>query len=270
MKFHTLTLVHFLVFISFSIEAQTELIFVCDSTTQEPISFATIAGETSGFYSHVDGSFPRELLTEEEYRVSCVGYYPQTFRTGSVGDTLFLAQSQVQLGEAVVKGEYEAYEIGYHNLETADIYFGNATLIFATRLESSNLRKERIEEVIIPFKHLRRGDKFTVSIFSVDSNETPGELILSKEVEYDKRDDLARINIANYNLVMPEKGVFVAISEVEARNDGRLRLHKPLVQATTETSVRKTVLFSRNSWRPFIGVEKETWNLKVGLTLRPF
>ena len=167
MKFHTLTLVYFLVFISFRVGAQSELIFVCDSTTKEPISFATIAGDTSGFYSHVDGSFPRELLTEEEYRLSCVGYHPKTLQTNSVRDTFFLAPSPVQLGEAVVKGEYEAYEIGYHDDAESNNSIIGTNYITAVLVDSANQRRQRIQEIIIPFNRLRKGDQFTVFLFSL-------------------------------------------------------------------------------------------------------
>ncbi|MFZ6051908.1 peptidase associated/transthyretin-like domain-containing protein [Halocola ammonii] len=269
MKIYTPVLVCLFVFSSWCLKAQSELIFVCDSTTREPISFATIAGDTSGFYSHVDGSFPRELLTEEEYRVTCIGYHPKTLKTYSVRDTFFLAPSQVQLDEAVVKGEYETYEIGYHDLASSDHSFVGTNYITAVLVTSTNQRRQIVEEIIIPFNRLRKGDRFTVFLFSVNEKGNPGELIFEKEIHYENRRNEFRLDIQEYGIQLPREGVFLGVSLFSKDEEYRM-WQSPAAPATTKIYEELTFLFSHNEWHPLKGFEVEYWNLAVGLTVRPF
>lgn len=268
MKHHALILASVLFLVSLSAKPQSELILVCDSVSKEPISFATIAGDSSGFYSHVDGSFPNELLTEKEYRVTCIGYHPKTFKTGNVGDSIFLAPSQVQLGEAVVKGEYEAYEIGYHDLASSDHSFVGTNYITAVLVTSTNQRSQRVEEIIIPFNRLRKGDQFTVFLFSVDADGTPGKLIFEQKVIYEKRRNNFRLNLINNHILLPLEGLFVGVSLFSEHEEYKM-WQSPAAPATTEIYEEKTFLFSHNEWHPLRGFEVEYWNLAVGLKVRP-
>ena len=170
-------------FVSIQACGQKVEIIVADSSNHTPIPFATI-GSTSGsdgFYSDIKGEFPRKLLNDKEYEITCVGYHPKKINPAEVKDTIFLSPSEVKLREVEVKSSYKPFEIGYLQAHSSDDFSLHANPVLTARIECPKGRQVKIEQIIIPFKSLRKGDQFKVLLFKVKDDGSPGSLLFSRD-----------------------------------------------------------------------------------------
>ena len=220
--------------ISFSLSAQIRGV-VKDSISGEPIPFVNIwvENETIGTTSEIDGSFFLDASKDKNIVISVLGYERKTLKGKEIA-IVYLKPMAYDLREVVILNKKQSKKIEIGAIKNAIFQsFDNGPKIEAKFFpyQSSYSKTKFIKEVTI-FTDSRI-DSATIKIhfYSVDENGYPGEELLTKDyiVTLNKGVIKHRFNISQFDLVFPEKGMFVAYEKLLIESNKTGSKYQPYV-----------------------------------------
>ena len=193
---------------------------VKDSISGEPIPFVNIwvENETVGTTSEADGTFFLEASKQKNIVFSVLGYEKKTIK-GSEISLVNLKPTTYELNEIVVLNKKQSKKIEIGNIKDAIFQsFDNGPKVEAKFFpyQSSYSKTKFIKEVTI-FTDSRI-DSATIKIhfYSVDENGAPGKELLNKDfvVTLNKGVLRHKFDVSHFDMVFPEKGIFVAYEKL--------------------------------------------------------
>jgi hypothetical protein len=206
-------------FITFSLSAQIRGV-VKDSISGEPIPYVNIwvENETIGTTSEANGSFFLEASKQKNIVFSVLGYEKKTIK-GSEISLVNLKPTTYELNEIVVLNKKQSKKIEIGNIKDAIFQsFDNGPKVEAKFFpyQSSYSKTKFIKEVTIFTDSRIEEATIKLHFYSVDENGYPGEELLTKDyvVTLKKGVIKHRFNISQFDLVFPEKGMFVAYEKL--------------------------------------------------------
>ncbi|MDP5096125.1 MAG: carboxypeptidase-like regulatory domain-containing protein, partial [Flavobacterium sp.] len=208
---------------------------VKDSISGEPIPFVNIwvENETIGTTSEADGTFFLQASKEKNIVISVLGYERKILK-GSTISEVFLKPTTYDLREVVILNKKQSKKIEIGDIKNAIFQsFDNGPKIEAKFFpyQSSYSKTKFLKEVTI-FTDSRI-DSATIKIhfYSVDENGFPGEELLTKDyvVTLKKGVIKHRFNISQFDLVFPEKGMFVAYEKLLIESNKTGTKYQPYV-----------------------------------------
>ena len=208
---------------------------VKDSISGEPIPFVNIwvENETIGTTSEADGSFFLEASKEKNIVISVLGYERKTIK-GSEISLVNLKPTTYELNEIVVLNKKQSKKIEIGNIKDAIFQsFDNGPKVEAKFFpyQSSYSKTKFIKEVTI-FTDSRI-DSATIKIhfYSVDENGAPGKELLNKDfvVTLNKGVLRHKFDVSHFDMVFPEKGIFVAYEKLLIESNKTGTKYQPYV-----------------------------------------
>lgn len=224
----------FIYLISFSLSAQIRGV-VKDSISGEPIPYVNIwvENETVGSTSEADGTFFLEASKQKNIVISVLGYERKTLK-GSEISVVQLKPMTYDLREIVILNKKQSKQIEIGDIKNAIFQsFDNGPKIEAKFFpyQASYSKIKFIKEVTI-FTDSRIDDAtIKLHFYSVDENGFPGEELLTKDyiVTLKKGVIKHRFNISQFDLVFPEKGMFVAYEKLLIESNKTGTKYQPYV-----------------------------------------
>ena len=208
---------------------------VKDSISGEPIPYVNIwvDNETIGTTSEADGSFFLEASKEKNIVISVLGYEKKTIK-GSEISLVNLKPTTYELNEIVVLNKKQSKKIEIGNIKDAIFQsFDNGPKVEAKFFpyQSSYSKTKFIKEVTI-FTDSRI-DSATIKIhfYSVDENGAPGKELLNKDfvVTLNKGVLRHKFDVSHFDMVFPEKGIFVAYEKLLIESNKTGTKYQPYV-----------------------------------------
>ena len=208
---------------------------VKDSISGEPIPFVNIwvENETIGTTSEADGTFFLQASKEKNIVISVLGYERKTLN-GTEISIVQLKPMAYDLREVVILNKKQSKQIEIGDIKNAIFQsFDNGPKIEAKFFpyQASYNKTKFIKEVTI-FTDSRI-DNATIKLhfYSVDENGFPGEELLTKDyiVTLKKGVIKHRFNISQFDLVFPEKGMFVAYEKLLIESNKTGTKYQPYV-----------------------------------------
>ena len=208
---------------------------VKDSISGEPIPYVNIwvENETIGTTSEADGSFFLEASKEKNIVISVLGYEKKTIK-GSEISLVNLKPTTYELNEIVVLNKKQSKKIEIGNIKDAIFQsFDNGPKVEAKFFpyQSSYSKTKFIKEVTI-FTDSRI-DSATIKIhfYSVDENGAPGKELLNKDfvVTLNKGVLRHKFDVSHFDMVFPEKGIFVAYEKLLIESNKTGTKYQPYV-----------------------------------------
>ena len=208
---------------------------VKDSISGEPIPFVNIwvENETIGTTSEANGSFFLEASKQKNIVFSVLGYEKKTIK-GSEISLVNLKPTTYELNEIVVLNKKQSKKIEIGNIKDAIFQsFDNGPKVEAKFFpyQSSYSKTKFIKEVTI-FTDSRI-DSATIKIhfYSVDENGAPGKELLNKDfvVTLNKGVLRHKFDVSHFDMVFPEKGIFVAYEKLLIESNKTGTKYQPYV-----------------------------------------
>lgn len=223
-----------LFFISFSLTAQIRGV-VKDSISGEPIPFVNIwvENETIGTTSEIDGSFFLDASKDKNIVISVLGYERKTLKGKEIA-IVYLKPMAYDLREVVILNKKQSKKIEIGAIKNAVFQsFDNGPKIEAKFFpyQSSYSKTKFIKEVTIFTDSRIDSASIKIHFYSVDENGYPGEELLTKDyiVTLNKGVVKHRFNISQFDLVFPEKGMFVAYEKLLIESNKTGTKYQPYV-----------------------------------------
>ena len=208
---------------------------VKDSISGEPIPYVNIwvENETIGTTSEADGTFFLEASKQKNIVFSVLGYEKKTIK-GSEISLVNLKPTTYELNEIVVLNKKQSKKIEIGNIKDAIFQsFDNGPKVEAKFFpyQSSYSKTKFIKEVTI-FTDSRI-DSATIKIhfYSVDENGAPGKELLNKDfvVTLNKGVLRHKFDVSHFDMVFPEKGIFVAYEKLLIESNKTGTKYQPYV-----------------------------------------
>ena len=208
---------------------------VKDSISGEPIPFVNIwvENETIGTTSEADGTFFLEASKQKNIVISVLGYERKTLKGSEISE-VFLKPTTYDLREVVILNKKQSKQIEIGDIKNAIFQsFDNGPKIEAKFFpyQASYNKTKFIKEVTI-FTDSRI-DNATIKLhfYSVDENGFPGEELLTKDYTVTLKKGVIkhRFKISQFDLVFPEKGMFVAYEKLLIESNKTGTKYQPYV-----------------------------------------
>lgn len=199
----------------FSITAQIKGFIVDD---KKPIPYVNIwvENENIGTTSEENGSFT--IYVEDQNKIlvlSALGFETKKVKV-SEAEKVVLKRIIFQLDEVVISKSRSTVEVEIGNSKNINLSHlsGAKPWIFAKRFYYSNdfSKTPYIKNTIIFTKNEIKNATFKLRIYGVDKEGGPGLDLLNEDiivkVKKGKREN--KIDLTNYNLLIPQNGIFIA------------------------------------------------------------
>lgn len=255
-------------------KAQDTKLTIVDSLSNEPISYASASfvETNSGTYTNDYGVLNVDS-THNSVLISHVGYYSRKLERPFKDGKVKLRPQMYSLDEIIVKpGKKKTEETGFINFKSYLSYSGFSGDELAVYFPNRFNETKCLKELIIGFggnKHIKEymGIDF-VSVFKInfysqkENSSEPDTSILIKELVFTSRiiKSTTRINISEYNLRLPNSGLFVSIEWVGIESEKTKELitdyegrTEPFVSTTFEKT--NALVFERNKF------SNDNWSL---------
>ena len=208
---------------------------VKDSISGEPIPFVNIwvENETIGTTSEADGTFFLEASKEKNIVISVLGYERKILK-GTAISIVQLKPMTYDLAEVVILNKKQSKIIEIGDIKNAIFQsFDNGPKIEAKFFpyQASYSKTKFIKEVTI-FTDSRIDDAtIKLHFYSVDENGSPGKELLTKDyiVTLKKGIIKHRFVISQFDLIFPEKGMFVAYEKLLIESNKTGSKYQPYV-----------------------------------------
>lgn len=233
-----------LILVSATITAQIKGV-VKDSISGQPIPFVNIwvENEEIGTTSDFDGSFSILVKdTNKKLVFSALGFEKKIVKLSNVKEVL-LKTALIELNEVVVLNKKETKEIEIGKTDNPILQtFDNGPKIeakFFPYLDS--YKKTRfIKKVTIQTDSKIEEATIKIHFYAVNEDGSPGEELLSKDFLVTIKQGVLKnkINVSNFNLVLPTNGIFVAYEKliIEANKQEKLIIDP----STKNEKIKKT------------------------------
>jgi CarboxypepD_reg-like domain len=227
-----------LFFVSLSLSAQIKGIVV--DQNNNPIAYANIwvENENIGASTEENGSFVINIIDKNKNLIiSALGFEKKTIKA-SEAEKIKLNATIYQLNEVVIlnKKETKTIEIG----KTDNIIyqaFENGPRIDAKYFPHNISYKKTkfIKQVSIYTDSKIDNASIKIHFYDVDTNGLPGQELLVKNliVEVKKGQRRTFFDVSEYNLLIPQKGIFVAVERLIIEKN---KLEKTIKDVITNTS----------------------------------
>lgn len=204
----------------FSITAQIKGFVVDDKNQPIPYVNIWVENENIGTTSEENGSFT--IYVEDQNKVlilSALGFEIKKVKV-SEAEKVVLKRIIFQLDEVVISKKSGAVEVEIGDSKNINLSHlsGAKPLIFAKRFNYSNdfSKTPFIKNTIIFTKNEIKNATFKLRIFGVDKEGGPGLDLLNEDiivkVKKGKREN--KIDLTNYNLLIPKNGIFIAFESM--------------------------------------------------------
>ena len=200
---------------------------VIDFESKQPVQFATIKlikdGKlTNGFYTDENGSFT--LNSEKNYQivVSCIGYQTKNVTIDNTTNSIEIEKKIYNLDEVVITVKKDI-QIGFIDAKNSkDIVGVSLGLEVAVFIENKLDYPALIKSVQFKVKKTKEKIAYRLHLYEISENNLkPGDDLLNENFIYyiePKVQGLIDIDLSEYNIVLPKKGVFVCIEGVDGLN----------------------------------------------------
>ena len=221
-------------FISFSLSAQIKGV-VKDSISGEPIPYVNIwvENETVGTTSEANGSFFLDASKQKSIVFSVLGYEKKIIKGFEIS-SVNLKPTAYELNEIVVLNKKNSKKIEIGNIKNAIFQsFDNGPKVEAKFFpyQSAYSKTKFIKEVTL-FTDSRI-DSATIKIhfYSVDENGAPGKELVHKDFVVILKKGVLRhkFDVSHYDMVFPEKGLFVAYEKLLIESNKTGTKYQPYV-----------------------------------------
>jgi hypothetical protein len=240
----TLTIVLFL--ISFSAFSQTKGV-VKDSLSGKPIPFVNIwvENENIGGTSEENGEFTIHTSEKSKNLIfSAIGYQKKKLPISKVNEVA-LKPTEIQLDEVLIIKSFgtKQKEIGQTEsavLQTFDVGPRIDTKFFPY---SSVYKKTKfIKQITLQTDSAIENATLKIHLYSVNEKGFPDQELLKKDliVTIKKGSLKTQIDILNRKIVMPKKGIFVAIEKLLIESN---KVEKTTTNYNTKTTETKTTYY---------------------------
>ena len=232
-----------LLLFSVSLSAQIKGV-IKDSLSGKPISYVNIwvENENIATTSEEDGSFSIHTAANKKLIFSALGYEKKTIKA-SESAAVFLNSKAFDLDEVVIS----------NSIGTKQIVIGQTENTIAQAFDNG----PRMDVKFFPYqpsykttKYIKKVTLYTDSriddatiklhFFSVDDNGFPGEELLKKDLIVTVKNGTKnnKIDLSDYNLVMPKKGLFVGFEKLMIEKNKK---EKTIIDSNTlTTQIQKT------------------------------
>jgi len=208
---------------------------VKDSISGEPIPFVNIwvENETVGTTSEADGSFFLEASKEKNIVISVLGYERKTIKGREIS-IVQLKPMAYDLREVVILNKKQSKQIEIGDIKNAIFQsFDNGPKIEAKFFpyQASYNKTKFLKEVTIFTDSRIEEATIKLHFYSVDENGYPGEELLTKDYVVTLKKGIIkhRFNISQFDLVFPEKGMFVAYEKLLIESNKTGTKYQPYV-----------------------------------------
>ena len=267
----------FFLLITFSLSAQIKGI-VKDSISGKPIPFVNIwvENEEIGTTSDFDGSFSILVKdTNKKLVFSALGFEKKRVNVTNVKEVLLKA-SLIELDEVVLLNKKETKEIEIGKTENSILQtFDNGPKIEAKffSYQESYKKTKFIKKVTIQTDSKIVEATIKIHFYAVNEDGSPGEELLTKDFLVTIKQGILKnkINVSNFNLVLPTNGIFVAYEKlmIESNKQEKQIIDPYTKQKKTKKTYYPLVLYNyveRDYSYTFFGGK---WN-KITNELNPF
>jgi hypothetical protein len=227
-----------LIFIGFSAFSQIKGV-VKDSLSGQPIPYVNIwvENENTATTSEEDGTFSINVALEKNLIFSALGYQKKTIKASQTAKVL-LNSKAFDLEEVVIS----------NSIDTKRIIIGQTENTIAQAFDNG----PRIDVKYFPYnpayKKTRYLKKVTLStdsriedatirirFYKVDANGFPGEEMLKKDLIVSVKNGTKnnKIDLSDYNLVMPKNGLFVGFEKLMIEKNKK---EKTITDQNTKTT----------------------------------
>lgn len=200
----------------FSITAQIKGFVVDDKNQPIPYVNIWVENENIGTTSEENGSF--SITVEDQNKVlvlSALGFETKKVNV-SEAEKVVLKRIIFQLDEVIISKSRRTVEVEIGNSKNINSSHlsGASPWIFAKRFNYSNdfSKTPFIKNIIVFTKNEIKNATFKLRIFGVDKEGGPGLDLLNEDiivkVKKGKREN--KIDLTNYNLLIPKNGIFIA------------------------------------------------------------
>ena len=201
-----------------------------DESTEAPLAFARIYNSTQqkGVYTNAKGQFSIAVASTDTLRIDDMGYeMDQLFGDSlqkALADTNFILALKPRFFELEtfeVKGRNTPTyaSIGLHQPKRKTTLGSQiAGIEYCTLIQNPAYAGQLLEEVLLAFKRKSTG-KLRLHLYRVQSDGTPGEELLTKNVVFETanfKGKIGHIALDQQPLYLPESGVFVGIEWIKA------------------------------------------------------
>lgn len=236
----------FMILVFSKITAQIKGV-VKDSISGQPIPFVNIwlENEEIGTTSDFDGSFSIVVKdTNKNLVFSSLGFEKKTVNAINVKE-VFLKASLIELDEVVVLNKKETKEVEIGKTENSILQtFDNGPKIEAKYFpyQESYKKTKFIKKVSIQTDSKIIEATIKIHFYAVNEDGSPGEELLTKDFLVTIKQGILKnkINVSNFNLVMPTNGIFVAYEKliIEAN-----KLESRIIDAYTKKEKTKKTYY---------------------------
>lgn len=252
-----------------------EIIYLLDSLTRQPISYANIiyADSLSGTYTNNEGAFTKPKCGLVS--ISCVGYYSKQVISNFNYDTIFLIPQVYNLKEIVVHPKnYKEEIVGYANKKSEFSLGCPSGREVAILLENKKNQENLIEKVILKVdtrKIIRKTTNinfisvFKINFYCVENETNIGECIGSIILKSDKLTSNNSFDVSKLNLLLPKDGIFVGIEWVGKENPENNELYivtENLLEPFVSTTFKEnSIVYERKKFK------SDKWHLIDGTNI---
>nr|WP_294777036.1 carboxypeptidase-like regulatory domain-containing protein [uncultured Flavobacterium sp.] len=269
MKINRLIIVFFLQ--TLWVSGQTKGI-VKDSLTGQPISFVNIwvENENIATTSEEDGTFSIAVGKDKNLIFSALGYEKKTLKA-SQSTVVFLNSKAFDLDEVVISNSIGTKQItiGLTENTVAQAFDNGPRMDVKYFPYNSSYNKTKYLKKVTLYTDSRIEDAtIKLRFFKADANGYPGEEMLQKDliVSVKTGTKLNKIDLSDYNLVMPKNGLFVGFEKLMIEKNKREKTITD--QNTKTTTVQKTyyplVLYNFVERDALFTYSGGKWNKQVG------
>lgn len=221
----------------FSLSAQTKGI-VKDSLTGNPISYVNVwvENENIATTSEEDGTFSISATQDKTIIFSALGYEKKTIKA-SLAAEVFLRSKAFDLDEVIISNSIGTKQIVIGQTEnTIAQAFDNGPRMDVKYFPyNPNYKKTKFIKKVTIYTDSRIEDAtIKLRFFGVDENGFPGEELLKKDLIVSVKNGTKhnKIDLSDYNLIMPKKGLFVGFEKLMIEKNKK---EKTIVDQNTKT-----------------------------------
>ncbi|MBF6641456.1 carboxypeptidase-like regulatory domain-containing protein [Flavobacterium sp. J49] len=222
---------------------------VKDSLSGQPIPYVNIwvENENIATTSEEDGTFSINVASDKNLIFSALGYEKKTIKA-SQATAVFLSSKAFDLDEVIISNSIGTKQMVIGQTEnTVAQAFDNGPRIDVKYFpyNSAYQKTKYIKKIMLNTDSRIEDATVKIRFYRVDANGFPGEEMLKKDlivsVKYGTRHN--KIDLSDYNLVMPKAGLFVGFE--------KLMIEKNKKEKTVTDQNTKTIQIQK-IYYPFI------------------
>lgn len=252
------------------VSAQTKGV-VKDSLSGKPISYVNIwvENENIATTSEEDGTFSINISANKNLIFSALGYEKKTIKASQSAE-VFLNAKAFDLEEVVISNSIETKRIVIGQTEnTIAQAFDNGPRIDVKYFpyNSAYQKTKYIKRIVLNTDSRIEDATVKIRFYQVDANGFPGEEMLKKDLIVSVKNGTRnnKIDLSDYNLVMPKTGLFVGFEKLMIEKNKKEKIITD--QNTKTTQIQKIyypfILYNYVEREALFNFSGGKWNKQV-------